>query len=58
MGGRGSSRKSTGGTLISVPESKKRKRGRGSRRKKIKTEPGNPIGTPTVQKKDEPQNNQ
>lgn len=45
MGGRGSSSGGTGGgTTISVPEGKRR-RGSGNRRKKIKTEPGFPIGT-------------
>jgi hypothetical protein len=44
MGGRGSSSGgSSSGTSISVPEGKRRRRS-GDRRKKIKTEPGNPTG--------------
>jgi hypothetical protein len=43
MGGRGSSSGSPGRSRITVPDGKRR-RGSGSRRKKIKTEPGNPTG--------------
>ncbi len=44
MGGRGSSSSGAGGrTRITVPEGKRRRR-RGTRRTKLKTEPGNPTG--------------
>ncbi len=47
MGGRGSSSGGSGGGGTHIETTGKQRRGpAGTRRQKIKTEPGNPIGTP------------
>lgn len=50
MGGRGSTRRNNTGSLITIPE-EKRRRGKGTKRKKITIDrPGFPVGTPTPAK--------